>query len=229
MHRRCRASWESRARSQAAQVDRLASRHALDRCFTTSTWSVSNIARSLDFYRGLLGPLGWHGVSNQVGERGETIHYLYGPRLVHWPARVAGVNRRGRRRSLPHWTSPPLPRSGVEGRGRQGHRAACRARRRDLGRARASTRSTETRTTQCSSSTPTASSSRSTGRPTAPTTTSNARPCSREALRPWRQARMPAGAARRAEIGPAAARTHRYPAALRRPPPPQPRRRTAPA
>ena len=40
---------------------------------------VSNIARSLDFYRGLLGPLGWHGVSNQVGERGETIHYLYGP------------------------------------------------------------------------------------------------------------------------------------------------------
>jgi glyoxylase I family protein len=40
---------------------------------------VSNLERSLVFYRDLLGPLGWHGVSRQNGERGETIHYLYGP------------------------------------------------------------------------------------------------------------------------------------------------------
>ena len=40
---------------------------------------VSDVETSLDFYRALLGPLGWHGVSNQTGERGETIHYLYGP------------------------------------------------------------------------------------------------------------------------------------------------------
>ena len=40
---------------------------------------VSDLERSLSFYRELLVPLGWHGVSNQTGERGETIHYLYGP------------------------------------------------------------------------------------------------------------------------------------------------------
>jgi catechol 2,3-dioxygenase-like lactoylglutathione lyase family enzyme len=40
---------------------------------------VSDIDRSLTFYRELLGPLGWHGVSHAPGERGETIHYLYGP------------------------------------------------------------------------------------------------------------------------------------------------------
>ncbi|HEY7198279.1 MAG TPA: VOC family protein [Gaiellaceae bacterium] len=40
---------------------------------------VSDVERSLAFYRALLTPLGWHGVSNQPGERGETIHYLYGP------------------------------------------------------------------------------------------------------------------------------------------------------
>ncbi|MFN8188367.1 MAG: VOC family protein [Gaiellales bacterium] len=40
---------------------------------------VADIERSLRFYRELLGPLGWHGVSNTIGERGETIHYLYGP------------------------------------------------------------------------------------------------------------------------------------------------------
>jgi glyoxylase I family protein len=40
---------------------------------------VSDIDRSLSFYRELLGPLGWHGVSNTPGEHGETIHYLYGP------------------------------------------------------------------------------------------------------------------------------------------------------
>jgi glyoxylase I family protein len=40
---------------------------------------VSSIERSLPFYRGLLGPLGWAGVVEQEGERGETIHYLGGP------------------------------------------------------------------------------------------------------------------------------------------------------
>lgn len=40
---------------------------------------VSDLERSLAFYRGLLGPLGWHGISEAPGERGETIRYLYGP------------------------------------------------------------------------------------------------------------------------------------------------------
>jgi glyoxylase I family protein len=40
---------------------------------------VSDIERSLAFYRGVFGPLGWHGALEQRGERGETIHYLYGP------------------------------------------------------------------------------------------------------------------------------------------------------
>lgn len=39
---------------------------------------VSSIERSLPFYRDLLGPLGWHGVSEVQGERGETIWYLWG-------------------------------------------------------------------------------------------------------------------------------------------------------
>ena len=33
----------------------------------------------MPFYRDLLGPLGWHGVSEVEGERGETIWYLWGP------------------------------------------------------------------------------------------------------------------------------------------------------
>jgi glyoxylase I family protein len=37
---------------------------------------VSSIERSLPFYRELLGPLGWHGISEVEGERGETIWYL---------------------------------------------------------------------------------------------------------------------------------------------------------
>ena len=41
---------------------------------------VSSIERSLPFYRDLLGPLGWHGLSEVEGERGETIWYLWGPR-----------------------------------------------------------------------------------------------------------------------------------------------------
>jgi glyoxylase I family protein len=37
---------------------------------------VSSIERSLPFYRDLLGPLGWYGMSEVEGERGETIFYL---------------------------------------------------------------------------------------------------------------------------------------------------------
>ncbi len=40
---------------------------------------VSSIQTSLPFYRELLGPLGWHGLSEVEGERGETIWYLWGP------------------------------------------------------------------------------------------------------------------------------------------------------
>lgn len=40
---------------------------------------VSDLATSLAFYGAILGPLGWHGVSTTSGERGETIHYHYGP------------------------------------------------------------------------------------------------------------------------------------------------------
>jgi catechol 2,3-dioxygenase-like lactoylglutathione lyase family enzyme len=40
---------------------------------------VSDLAVSLAFYGAILGPLGWHGVSHATGERGETIHYHYGP------------------------------------------------------------------------------------------------------------------------------------------------------
>ena len=40
---------------------------------------VSDLGRSLAFYREILGPLGWHGVLEQPGERGETIYYVYGP------------------------------------------------------------------------------------------------------------------------------------------------------
>jgi glyoxylase I family protein len=40
---------------------------------------VSSIGRSLPFYSELLGPLGFHRVSEVEGERGETIWYLGGP------------------------------------------------------------------------------------------------------------------------------------------------------
>jgi len=39
---------------------------------------VSSIERSLPFYRELLGPLGWHRLSEVEGERGETIWYVGG-------------------------------------------------------------------------------------------------------------------------------------------------------
>jgi catechol 2,3-dioxygenase-like lactoylglutathione lyase family enzyme len=40
---------------------------------------VSSIERSLPFYSELLGPLGYHTVSQVEGERGETIWYIGGP------------------------------------------------------------------------------------------------------------------------------------------------------
>ncbi len=40
---------------------------------------VSSIERSLPFYRDLLGPLGYHRISEVEGERGETIWYFNGP------------------------------------------------------------------------------------------------------------------------------------------------------
>ena len=40
---------------------------------------VSSIERSLPFYTELLGPLGYHTVSEVEGERGETIWYISGP------------------------------------------------------------------------------------------------------------------------------------------------------
>jgi glyoxylase I family protein len=40
---------------------------------------VSSIERSLPFYRDLLAPLGYNGISEVEGERGETIYYLWGP------------------------------------------------------------------------------------------------------------------------------------------------------
>jgi glyoxylase I family protein len=42
---------------------------------------VSSLERSLPFYRELLRPLGWRGEERVAGERGETIHYLWGPSL----------------------------------------------------------------------------------------------------------------------------------------------------
>jgi glyoxylase I family protein len=39
---------------------------------------VTSIDRSLPFYREVLGPLGWHGIGEVEGERGETIWYLSG-------------------------------------------------------------------------------------------------------------------------------------------------------
>jgi glyoxylase I family protein len=53
---------------------------------------VSSIERSLPFYRGLLEPIGWTGLSEVRGERGETIHYL----SVEGPG-VAALGLRERR------------------------------------------------------------------------------------------------------------------------------------
>src|SRR3954465_5354123 len=40
---------------------------------------VSSIERSLPFYRDLLAPLGYHGITEVEGGRGETIYSLGGP------------------------------------------------------------------------------------------------------------------------------------------------------
>jgi glyoxylase I family protein len=40
---------------------------------------VSSLQRSVDFYRGLLGPIGWTQARQVRGERGETIWYLSVP------------------------------------------------------------------------------------------------------------------------------------------------------
>ena len=59
---------------------------------------VSSIERSLPFYRELLGPLGFHGISEVEGERGETIWYLGGPEVALGlrEARTAGDHDRYR-------------------------------------------------------------------------------------------------------------------------------------
>lgn len=40
---------------------------------------VSDLARSLEFYRTLLSPAGWTEATEIVGERGEPVTYLWGP------------------------------------------------------------------------------------------------------------------------------------------------------
>ena len=40
---------------------------------------VTSLERSIEFYRGLLGPLGWTDVGEITGERGETVVYLSPP------------------------------------------------------------------------------------------------------------------------------------------------------
>ena len=57
---------------------------------------VSRLERSLPFYRDLLGPLGYHRVSEVEGERGETIYYLVGP------ATSVGLRQATSDRGKPH-------------------------------------------------------------------------------------------------------------------------------
>jgi catechol 2,3-dioxygenase-like lactoylglutathione lyase family enzyme len=57
---------------------------------------VSTLERSLPFYRDLLGPLGYHRVSEVEGERGETIYYLIGP------ATSVGLRQAMSDRATPH-------------------------------------------------------------------------------------------------------------------------------
>jgi len=57
---------------------------------------VSTLERSLPFYRDLLGPLGYHRVSEVEGERGETIYYLIGP------ATSVGLRQAMSQRGTPH-------------------------------------------------------------------------------------------------------------------------------
>ena len=50
---------------------------------------VSDLDRSLGFYRGLLGPIGFTQMSEIVGERGERVVYLGGTGGVHFSLRQA--------------------------------------------------------------------------------------------------------------------------------------------
>src|SRR2546429_2462425 len=119
---------------------------------------VSSIERSLPFYRDLLGPLGWHGVSEVKGERDETIWYLWG----------TGTSIGLREAQTP--SEQPYDRYGV-GLHHLALEAASRAvvneraewLRARMPRSRAARRSTGTSlaTTPCSSTIPTASSWRS--------------------------------------------------------------------
>ena len=94
---------------------------------------VSSIERSLPFYRELLGPLGWHGISEVEGERGETIWYLSGRDCSIGLRETQSEPRR--RRPLPHRPAPPR----VRGRLARSRRRACRlaARERRVARERA--------------------------------------------------------------------------------------------
>ncbi len=59
---------------------------------------VSDLDRSLAFYRGLLGPLGWTHEGEIVGERGERVVYLGGEP----PHRPVAVSLREARSPMPH-------------------------------------------------------------------------------------------------------------------------------
>ena len=56
---------------------------------------VSSVERSLPFYRDLLGPLGFHRISEVEGERGETIWYFAGPgsSVGIRKAQIGGIDR----------------------------------------------------------------------------------------------------------------------------------------
>ncbi|HUQ23775.1 MAG TPA: VOC family protein [Gaiellaceae bacterium] len=57
---------------------------------------VSSVERSLPFYRDLLGPLGFHRISEVEGERGETIWYFTGAGSsvgIRKAERVDGIDR----------------------------------------------------------------------------------------------------------------------------------------
>lgn len=59
---------------------------------------VSDLERSLAFYRGLLGPLGWTCAMDIAGERGERVVYLGGEP----PERPMAVSLREARSRVPH-------------------------------------------------------------------------------------------------------------------------------
>ena len=96
---RTNSSGLSRGRSQCRSGRRAGAPSSVSRPLYGATWSlnppgspanvktplskishvdlvVSSIERSLLFYRGLLEPIGWSGLREVDGERGETIYYL---------------------------------------------------------------------------------------------------------------------------------------------------------